>query len=138
MPSPCFLLDIFCASIAFPLQDKFLHRRLDAVGTLCSILSWDLHSRTKLFRRSIRTYHVISAFYRVFSPSSHFVCFLHNILLSLGMATTQLVYCASSGFCICFPVPLSEFSGRYSSVNLSKCFCTPSCKLRSSRETLAV
>jgi hypothetical protein len=119
VPSLCFFLDIFVvrfASIAFPLQDKFLHRRLEAVGMLCSLVFVFPHRVVPPFHSCVSRY-FRSAFYRVFSsPSSHFVCFPHNTLLSLGRDedTTSVTYCASGGFCMWFSVLLSGFSASVS------------------------
>ena len=78
--------------IVFVLPALPFPYKINSVGMLCSILSWCLHSRTKSFRSSIRTYHVISV--RPFIVSSHlFVYFPHNTLLSLGRASTTSVLC---------------------------------------------
>jgi hypothetical protein len=117
----------FLCQHCLSLQDKFLHRCLEAVGILRSIPSWRLHSLKSCSDDSIRPYHVISI--RPFIPSSHFVCFHHNILLSLGRASIQPVYCSSSGFRMCLSALLSEFSAGVN-MSISICFCTPNCKLQ--------
>lgn len=67
----------FCArfaGIVLPLQDKYVHRRLEAVGMLCNILLSFAFPPKKLFRRSITVFlfGLYISCLLTFLPPSHF------------------------------------------------------------------